>query len=329
MNRQQVNRHKYLNLSWFRITLILLLLIFSFLSLSTGVQNFSFLGFLTGNSDDSFIALVSRIPRTLSIIITGAGLSMAGLIMQTITNNKFVSPSTAGTMEWCRLGVCISILFAAGRNTMSKVLLAFVISLLGTFLFMTLLQRIKLKNAFIVPLVGMMMGNVVSAITTFFAYKYDIIQNISSWLQGNFSLIIKGNYEILYLGIPCLIITYLYAHKFTIAGMGESFATSLGLKHKQVVMIGLVIVAFMTSLIVVTIGSISFVGLIIPNLISMFRGDNLKGTLLDTSILGAVFVLLCDLIGRTLIYPYEINVSVVISVIGSLVFVAILFKKHR
>lgn len=317
------------SISWFRITLVLLLIIFSFLSLSIGVQSFSFIGLLTGNSNDSFIAFVSRIPRTLSIIITGAGLSMAGLIMQTITNNKFVSPATAGTMEWCRLGVAISILFAAGRNTMSKVILAFAISLFGTFLFMSLLQKIKFKNAFIVPLVGMMMGNVVSAITTFLAYKYDIIQNISSWLQGNFSLIVKGNYEILYLGIPCLIITYLYANKFTIAGMGESFATSLGLNHKQVVMVGLIIVAFMTSLIVVTIGSISFIGLIIPNLISMFRGDNLKGTLLDTSILGAVFVLICDLIGRTLIYPYEINVSVVISVIGSLIFVAILFKKHR
>ena len=317
------------SISWFRITLVLLLIIFSFLSLSIGVQSFSFIGLLTGNSNDSFIAFVSRIPRTLSIIITGAGLSMAGLIMQTITNNKFVSPATAGTMEWCRLGVAISILFAAGRNTMSKVILAFAISLFGTFLFMSLLQKIKFKNAFIVPLVGMMMGNVVSAITTFLAYKYDIIQNISSWLQGNFSLIVKGNYEILYLGIPCLIITYLYANKFTIAGMGESFATSLGLNHKQVVMVGLIIVAFMTSLIVVTIGSISFIGLIIPNLISMFRGDNLKGTLLDASILGAVFVLICDLIGRTLIYPYEINVSVVISVIGSLIFVAILFKKHR
>ena len=317
------------SISWFRITLVLLLIIFSFLSLSIGVQSFSFIGLLTGNSNDSFIAFVSRIPRTLSIIITGAGLSMAGLIMQTITNNKFASPATAGTMEWCRLGVAISILFAAGRNTMSKVILAFAISLFGTFLFMSLLQKIKFKNAFIVPLVGMMMGNVVSAITTFLAYKYDIIQNISSWLQGNFSLIVKGNYEILYLGIPCLIITYLYANKFTIAGMGESFATSLGLNHKQVVMVGLIIVAFMTSLIVVTIGSISFIGLIIPNLISMFRGDNLKGTLLDTSILGAVFVLICDLIGRTLIYPYEINVSVVISVIGSLIFVAILFKKHR
>ena len=292
-----------------------------------GVSEFSLIGLIKGEEADSFIGLISRFPRTLSIIITGAGLSIAGLIMQTITNNKFVSPSTAGTMEWCRLGVMLAILFTAGASPLVKVSLAFVVSLSGTLLFMNLLNKMQFKNAFMVPLIGMMMGNVVSSITTFVAYKYEIIQNISSWLQGNFSLIIKGNYEILYFGIPCVLIAYIYANKFTIAGMGESFATNLGLNHKKVVLLGLIIVAFITSLIVVTIGSIPFIGLIIPNLISMFKGDNLKGTLFDTAILGSVFVLACDIIGRVLIKPYEINVSVVISVLGSLIFIAILFKK--
>lgn len=249
--------------------------------------------------------------------------------MQTITNNKFVSPTTAGTMEWCRMGVAFSLLFLPTQSVYTKVLFAFVVSLIGTFIFIFLLQKIKFKSALIVPLIGIMLGNVVNAVTTFISYRHDIIQNISSWLQGNFALVVRGNYEILYIGIPFLVVAYIYANKFTIAGMGEDFATSLGLNHKKTVIIGLSIVAFITSLIVVTIGTIPFVGLIVPNIISLVKGDNLKGTLYDTAIIGAIFVLFSDILGRVLIRPYEINVSVIISVLGSLIFLVILFKKNK
>ena len=311
------------------LVLLVILMGLSILSIGIGAEEFSFFDLLKENGQESFLMSISRLPRTLSIIITGAGLSMAGLIMQTITNNKFVSPSTAGTMEWCRLGVAIAILCFGGQANGFKVTFAFLVSLGGTMLFMMLLQGLRVKNAFIVPLVGMMMGNVVSSVTTFFAYQYDIIQNMSSWLQGNFSLIIKGRYEILYLGIPCLILVYVYASRFTIAGMGEEFATGLGLSHKKIVMLGLIIVAFLTSLIVVTIGSIPFIGLIIPNIVSLYHGDNLKGTLFETAMLGAIFVMLCDILGRIVIAPYEISISVIVSVLGSFIFIILLFWKNK
>ena len=311
------------------LVLLVILMGLSILSIGIGAEEFSFFDLLKGYGQESFLMSISRLPRTLSIIITGAGLSMAGLIMQTITNNKFVSPSTAGTMEWCRLGVAIAILCFGGQANGFKVTFAFLVSLGGTMLFMMLLQGLRVKNAFIVPLVGMMMGNVVSSVTTFFAYQYDIIQNMSSWLQGNFSLIIKGRYEILYLGIPCLILVYVYASRFTIAGMGEEFATGLGLSHKKIVMLGLIIVAFLTSLIVVTIGSIPFIGLIIPNIVSLYHGDNLKGTLFETAMLGAIFVMLCDILGRIVIAPYEISISVIVSVLGSFIFIILLFWKNK
>lgn len=311
----------------FRLLLIGLLLVFSVISICLGAKQFSLKGLFTGNADDFSLLVISRLPRLLSIIITGAGLSIAGLIMQTITGNKFVSPSTAGTMEWCRLGVMIAILLAGSQAKFTKITIAFLVSLIGTLLFTSLLKRIPYKNPIMVPLIGMMLGNVVSSITTFFSYKYDIIQNMSSWLQGNFSLVIKGNYEILYIGIPFLLIAYLYAGKFTIAGMGESFATNLGLNHKWIVTTGLIIVSFLTSTIVVTIGSISFIGLIVPNVIALIRGDNLKNTLFDTALVGALFVLICDILGRSILYPFEVSVSVVASVLGSIIFLFILFKK--
>ena len=308
---------------------IIILFILSLISIQIGVKDFSLIGALFNNPDDVFLITISRLPRLLAIIITGAGLSIAGLIMQTITNNKFVSPSTAGTMEWCKFGVLISILFFGGEHKIIKILMAFIIALIGNFLFMLILKKIKFKNSLMVPLIGMMLGSVVSSITSFISYKYELIQNISSWLQGNFSTVIKGNYEILYIGIPVGIITYIYANKFTIASMGEEFSTNLGINYQKIVNIGLILISFITSLIVVTIGSIPFVGLIIPNIVSMTKGDSIKNTIFDIAILGAIFVLLCDIVGRILIYPYEISVSTIISVLGSFIFLFILFKKEK
>lgn len=312
-----------------RIFLIVVLIILSIISIMIGVKDFSLLGIFNGNADDVNLVLISRMPRLISIIVTGASLSVAGLIMQTITNNKFVSPSTAGTMEWCKFGVMIAILLFGGRSSLIKMGVAFICALFGTLLFMKLLTKLQFKNAIIVPLVGMMMGNVVGSITSFFAYKYDIIQNMSSWLQGNFSLIIKGRYELLYIGIPFFIIAYVYANKFTIAGMGESFSQNLGLNHKRVVMGGMVIVAFITSTVVVTVGSIPFLGLIIPNIVAIYKGDNIKNTLFDIALLGSIFILICDILGRIIIYPYEVSISVVVSVVGSVIFLVILFWRNK
>lgn len=312
-----------------RLLWILILIGVSIFSLTIGVKDFSLAGVLAGNQEDIGLAILSRLPRLFSILVTGASLSIAGLIMQTMTQNKFVSPSTAGTMEWCRLGVLLAIIFFGGQATYQKMIIAFITSLGGTLIFMQVLQRIKFKNAMIVPLVGMMLGSVISSITTFFAYQLDIIQNMSSWLQGNFSLIMKGRYELLYVGVPFLLIAYIYAHKFTIAGMGEEFSKNLGLNHKQIVMIGLTIVAVITSTVVVTVGSIPFIGLIIPNVIAIMKGDNLKNTLADTAIIGALFVLISDMIGRTLLFPYEISISVIVSVVGSGLFLLLLFWRKK
>src|SRR5699024_8436565 len=138
-----------------------------------------------------------------------------------------------------------------------------------------------------------------------------------SWLQGDFSMIMKGRYELLLISLPVLLVAYLFANRFTIAGMGEEFAVNLGLNYKRIVNIGLIIVALITSLVVLTVGMIPFLGLIIPNIVAIYNGDNLKKNLSHTALLGAVFVLFCDILGRVIIYPYEISIGVMVGVIGS------------
>lgn len=307
--------------------LTIMLIVLSIISLFVGVIDIHPQNIFHLTADQREILLISRFPRLVSIIIAGVSLSICGLIMQQISRNKFVSPTTAGTMDWARLGILVALMLFTGESPIIKMLIAFVFALGGTFLFMRILNMIKFKDAIFIPLIGLMLGNIVSSITTFFAMKYDLIQNMSSWLQGDFSLIMEGRYELLYISIPMVIVAYLYANKFTIAGLGEDFSTNLGLNHKRVVNIGLIIVALVSSVVLLTVGMIPFLGLIIPNIVSLNRGDNLKNSLTHTALLGAVFVLFCDILGRVIIYPYEISIGVMVGVIGSGGFLYLLVRR--
>lgn len=307
--------------------LIASLLILSIVSLFVGVSSISPLQLLDFQSEQTEIFLISRVPRLVSILLAGAGMSIAGLIMQQLSRNKFVSPTTAGTLDATRLGILVSMLFFANASTIEKMIIAFIFALAGTFLFMQILDRIKFKDAIFIPLVGMMLGNILSSISTFFAYRADVIQNMSAWLQGDFSMIMKGRYELLYISIPVILLAYLFANRFTVAGMGEDFSKNLGLAYKRVVNIGLVLVALITATVVLTVGMIPFLGLIIPNIISIFKGDHLQKTLPHTALLGANFLLVTDILGRVLIYPYEISISLMVGVIGSGIFLYLLFRR--
>ncbi|MED4237208.1 ABC transporter permease [Priestia megaterium] len=309
--------------------LILVFAVLSILSLFVGVQDLSAMDLFHLTKEESQTLFFSRFPRLLSIIMAGMSLSICGLIMQQITRNKFVSPTTAGTMDWARLGVLISLLVFASASPLLKMSIAFTFSLAGNLLFMRILDRIKFNDTIYIPLVGLMLGSIVSSLATFIAYKYDLIQNLSSWLQGDFSLVVKGRYELLYLSIPLLIIAYLYADKFTVAGMGESFSINLGVKYKQIVNIGLVIVSLITSITILTVGMLPFLGLIIPNIVSIYRGDHLRKSLPHTALLGAVFVLACDILGRVIIFPYEISIGLMVGVIGSAIFLFMLIRRGR
>ena len=306
--------------------LIVATIILSVISLFVGAKSLSFQDLINGGETELLVFMLSRIPRLISILITGMALSISGLIMQQITRNKFVSPSTAATMDSAKFGILVSMIFLPGLPVIGKMGIAFVFALGGTFLFMFILRKIKVKNVIVIPLVGIMLGNLIDSITTFVSYRFDLIQNINAWLQGSFSMVTKGRYEIIYLAIPLGIIAYLFANKFTIAGMGEDFAKNLGLNYQLIVNIGLAIVALISSAVLVTIGSIPFVGLIVPNIVSMIRGDNLKNSLGTTALLGAVFLLFCDILGRVLIYPYEISISLTVGVLGSIVFLYLIFK---
>ena len=312
-----------------RISLVLILVLLSFLSIFVGVKDISIFDLHRLNQDELLVIFVSRVPRTIAVLIAGVGMSISGLIVQQISLNKFVSPTTMGTLDACKMGILFSmILFPNGGMTV-KTILSFTIALLASIIFLRLASKLKVQNVIFIPLIGIVFGNILSAIATFFAFRYNLVQNMDGWMMGDFSSILKGNYEILYLGVLVVIMCYLYANKFTIVGLGEDAATSLGLNPKRIMYLGLVFVSITSTVVVLTAGVIPFLGLIVPNVVSMIFGDNLRKTISYTALVGAIFLLVCDLISRTLIAPYEIPIGLTVSIVGGIVFLYLILKKTK
>lgn len=309
------------------ITALATLLLLSVLSLFVGVRNITPWGLLSGEGDQARVFVISRAPRLIAILTAGMGMSVAGMIMQQLARNKFVSPSTAGTVEAASLGILVSILLFSSASVLLKMVIGFLFALAGTLIFIKILERVQFKDVVVVPLIGIMFGGVISSATTFFAYRYDLLQTLSAWTNGDFSSVLQGRYEMLYIAVPATAMAYLYADRFTLAGMGEDFAVNLGLNYKQVLNTGLAIVALVTSIVVLTVGAIPFLGLIVPNVASIITGDNLKKALPLTALLGAMLVLACDILGRVIRYPYEIPIGTVMGVLGSAVFLFMILRR--
>ena len=309
--------------------LILLIIVLSVISIFLGVIDLSPKDLFQLTEEQKEVLLISRIPRLVSILIAGASMSIAGLIMQQLSRNRFVSPTTAGTLDSARFGVLLSMMIFTAASPLQKILVSFTFALIGTFIFMKILEKIKFKDPVFIPLVGLMFGSIIESLTTFFAYRNDLIQNMTSWMQGDFSMVMSGNYEFLYISIPTLVIAYMYANKFTIAGMGEDFSINLGLNYRRVVNLGLIISALVTATVVLSVGVIPFLGLIIPNIVYIYQGEHLKNNLIHTALLGALFVLVCDIIGRAVIYPYEIPINLTVGVIGSGIFIYLLLRRKK
>ncbi|HDX3451818.1 TPA: ABC transporter permease [Campylobacter coli] len=307
--------------------LLILLVVFGIISLFIGVIRINLDDIFSLNTTQLEIILLTRIPRLIAILLTGMSLSICGLIMQQLTQNKFVSPTTAGTMDCAKLGILISLIFFAGASFFTQALIASIFALLGSFIFIQILRKIKLKDVIFVPLIGLMFGGIINAITTFFAYALNYIQNIQGWLQGSMANVMQGNYELLYISLPLFILAYFLAHKITIAGMGEDLALNLGVSYNAILFSGLIIVSIITSVVIVSVGIIPFLGLIIPNLVAIYRGDNLKKNLIYIALCGALFLLVCDIISRLVIFPFEMPLSITTGVLGSLIFIFLLLKR--
>ena len=307
--------------------LTVIVLLSAALSLLVGVADISMTDIISRDMDKLALITISRLPRTAALILAGVGMSISGVIMQQMTQNKFVAPTTAGTLEAAKMGLLIFLIFIPTAGTAMKMLLAFLFTFLASMLFLAIVRKMRFRNVVFVPLVGLMFGGIIGAVTTLFAVRMNIVQDSNAWMMGDFSGILQGRYELIYLSLPAIAVTYLYANKFTVIGMGEEFSRNLGLNYRTIMNIGLFCVSLTVSAVVITAGAIPFLGLIVPNVVSLLFGDNLKRTLPYVALSGAIFLLLCDIAGRVVIYPYEIPIGVSVSIIGAVIFLVMLLWK--
>ncbi len=312
------------------VAALALLAAVSFASLFIGVSDVTPLDLLRWDNSDHQVRVFveSRVPRLAAILLTGSAMSVSGLIMQTLVRNRFVAPSTSGTISSASLGLLVASIWFGSASVFLKMSIAVAFAMAGTLLFLALVQRLRHPDIIVVPLVGIMFGGVIQAITVYFALRHDLLQSLNAWTNGDFSGTLRGRYELLYIVGGLTIISYLFANRFTLVGMGREFAVNLGVHYERVLYGGLTLVACVSGVVVVVVGSIPFLGLIVPNLVTMVMGENLRRVLPATAISGAFFVLACDILSRTLRYPYEIPVGSVVGVGGGLIFIILILRNR-
>ena len=306
------------------------LVVFTIASLFIGVSDVSPDALLNGGPDSNalFLLIVSRIPRTIAVLLVGASLGIAGLIMQMLVRNRFVEPGTTGVTEFATFGMLVTMVLWPGMSVFGRMTVAAVFGLLGTWVFLQVVRAVPVRQLVLIPLVGIMLGGIVGAVTTFFAYRLDLLQSLGQWAQGSFSSVMQGRYEFVWLAGVMVIVAWLAADRFSVIGLGEEFATNLGLNYRRVVAVGMVIIAIITATVLVTAGMIPFLGLVVPNIISLIIGDNVRRSIPWVAGLGAAFVMGCDIIARVVRFPYEIPLSVIVGVIGAALFLWLLLRKR-
>ncbi len=300
-------------------------------SMAIGGASMSMTDILLGRAtgDDMQIFLASRLPRTLAVMLSGAAMAVAGLVMQLLVRNRFVEPSTTGVTESAGLGILVATIFVPTLNLPLKMIVAVVFALAGTFLLTALIRALPHRDIIVVPLIGLILSGVIGAGATFLAWEFDMQGTLNAWMTGDFSGIIRGRYELLWIVAVVAALAYVFADRFTVAGLGEDLARNLGINFKSVQAIGLTIVAVVTGITTVVAGPLPFLGLVVPNLVSMIQGDYIRRSLPLVALIGAAFVLLADIIGRSLIAPAEVPVGVVMGIIGAGVFLAILLRRVK
>lgn len=282
-----------------------------------------------GADDGAAMFGITRLPRTIALVLAGAAMAVSGLVMQLLTQNRFVEPSTTGTTEWAGVGLLFVMSIAPTASILTKMVGAVIFSFLGTIVFFIFLRRVTLRSSLIVPIIGIMLGAVVSAVSTFFALMTKMLQQLGIWFMGSFTAVYKGQYEVLWLVLFVLVAVYIYADRLTVVGLGEDVATNVGLNYNRMLLLGTGLIAIATGVVTVVVGSLPFLGLIVPNIVSMVRGDDLRSNVPWVCLLGIGIVTVCDLAGRLIIAPFEMPVSVILGVIGAVVFIIMIVRSTR
>ena len=293
-------------------------------SLGTGAAR---IDLAAGGGWTTLVLMESRLPRTLAVLLTGAALAVAGTVIQSLVRNRFVGPDTAGTGESAALGLLGITLLAPAAPIWIKMVAASLAAMAGTALFLAIVRRLPVREVMLVPIAGLVLSGIIGSVVTWIAWEADLLQFVGTWLgSGEFSGVIAGRYELLWIAGAAAGLAWFAADRFAILSLGDGVATGLGLSTRGVMRLGMVVVSVVSALVVTTVGMIPFVGLVVPNIVARIMGDNLRASIPVVAAGGAGLLLACDLLGRIVRHPYEIPVGTILGIAGSVIFLWLLYR---
>ena len=286
----------------------------------------------TASMTDTIITDI-RLPRLIYSVLTGIGLSLVGLLMQTVTRNALADPYVLGVSSGASTGAVFAIImgglpFLGQYNTPIFAALGAALSII-----LVLLCVGKSNSPVKLILIGMGMTGVFSAITMMIIYgaKHEAqVRSAMFWLLGSFAGIQWND-----LPLTAIIITlfmlyiYMFNQDLDVLLLGNHEAAQMGLSVKQLQLSIVVISSIVIATLVSKVGVVGFIGLIIPHLARIIGGPKHKHTLLFSALIGSIVMIWSDVLSRALYCPEEIPIGVLTSLLGAPLFIWIIMNRYK
>ncbi|WP_038648310.1 FecCD family ABC transporter permease [Spiroplasma culicicola] len=269
-----------------------------------------------------------RLPRTIAASLIGISLALSGLVYQEIFQNKLVSPDLLGVSSGASVGACFAILVGLGGIWICT--FSFVFGIISMILTLFIAKVFRNDSPIILLLSGIIISGFMGAVLSLIKYLADSdsqLGEITFWLLGSFSKVIMSDvWIILPIVSICSIILLILRWRINIISLGREEATTRGLNYKIHLLVLIIVVTILTSISVAFAGVIGWVGLVIPHITRIIVGRNNVFSIPISIFLGAIFLLLCDIISRSFTNS-EIPLSAITGFIGTPTFIVILALK--
>lgn len=333
MNMGKTNERRLLTMRKKILFLVLLLILCIFTGILLGsvpLSPINVLQCLIGIDKDSttyILVNTVRLPRVVGACLAGMGLAAAGVILQSVMNNSLASPNTIGVNSGAGFAVMLALMFGGSYSSTVPVA-AFIGALVTTLVIFGLAYMADSSRTTII-LAGITVSSFLNAgINTIKLLDTDITVNLTTFMIGSLSGITFD--RLLFPAaaiIVALLLSFFLTKSINVLGLGDDIARSLGLNVTSMRLILLVLSSVLSGCVVSYAGLLSFVGLIIPHICRRLFGNDARFLLPCSALLGACFVLVCDILGRVLFAPFELPAGILMSFIGGPFFLYLLFKK--
>ncbi|MBR2025094.1 MAG: iron ABC transporter permease [Clostridia bacterium] len=310
-----------------------LLIIVFVCSLSLGSAKMSFVEFFNAllfkGEENTTILYSIRLPRILAGIICGIGLSVSGVLLQTVTDNALASPGIIGVSSGAGFFVVISMIFPISFHMYLTPFFAFTGAFITT-LAVVFISRIAGGTKTSVILSGVAINTFLNALISLITLiDSDILVSYNAFSIGS---LVGVQYKDLLIPFVFICISFvfciIFSKKIDILYLGEFVSTSLGINYKKLTFICIILASFCASSVISFGGLIGFVGLIVPHLSRFLCGNNTKSLLINSALIGGIITLLADLFGRIVFAPSEMPVGITLAFIGVPFFIVLLLKNR-